>query len=272
MTELGRCARRVVGPAVLALCALATWPVPGGAIVIDSFTDVLPPNPLLTASGRPILFLGRACDGAACPPASFVQHTDYDNGARQDGLAGVFGGNRTTGVVSLLEWWPGSLYVYDDCLLRIEPSDGGRLALAPYADHAVMRVSWGAASTGGLNLDLGADGGDRFEIVLSAPLPPAGELYFLGGLDASGGAQHSATALFRMSSRAGTVSIPYSAISGLSAFLGDVDLIVLMVYGQVPTNVPVNGGEIVIHEVRTNGGAVPTTADSWGRLKATYRR
>src|SRR5688572_23228759 len=70
-TALVRCARRVVAPAVVTLCALATSPVPGGAIVIDSFTDALPPNPLLTASGRPVLFIGQACDGAACPPASF---------------------------------------------------------------------------------------------------------------------------------------------------------------------------------------------------------
>jgi len=257
---------------ILALLALLALPGTGGTVVIDSFTDALPPNPLLTASGRPVLFIGRACDGDACPPASFVQHTDYHNGAQQDGLAGVLGGRRMTQVGSLKEWWPGSLYTYDDCLLRVEPSGEGRLALAPYADHAYMRVAWGNASTGGLNLDLGADGGDRFEIVLSAPRPPVGELYFLGGMDASGGAQHSATALFQMSSRAGTLSLPYAQIPGLSAFLGDVDLIVLMVYGQVPTNVPVNDGEIVIHEVRTNGGAVPATAETWGRLKATYRR
>lgn len=270
-TVLGRFARRVVAPAVVTLCALATSPVPGGAIVIDSFTDVLPPNPLLTASGRPILFLGRACDGAACPPASFVQHTHDDNGAQQDGLAGVFGGRRSIGIGTLLDLW-GTPYVYEDCLLRVDPSDGGRLVLAPYADHSYMAVSWGGASTGGLNLDLGADGGDRFEIVLSAPVAPTGELYFLGGLDASGNAQHSATAPFRMSSRAGTLSLRYAEIHGLSAFLGDVDRIFLMVHGQVPTNVPVNGGEIVIHEVRTNGGAVPATTESWGRLKANYRR
>jgi hypothetical protein len=257
---------------IFALLALFALPVTGGAVVIDSFTDALPPNPLLTASGRPVLFIGRACDGAECPPASFVQHTDFHNGARQDGLAGVFGGRRTTRVGSLLEGWPGSQYVYEDCLLRVEPSGEGRLALAPYADHAYMNVVWGEASTGGLNLDLAADGGDRFEIVLSAPRPPVGELYFLGGLDASGGAQHSATALFQMSSRAGTLSLPYAQIFGLSAFLGDVDQIILMIYGQVPTIVPVNDGEIVIHEVRTNGGAVPATAESWGRLKATYRR
>ena len=256
----------------LTLCALATSPVPGGAIVIDSFTDALPSHPLLIDSGRPVLFLGRACDGAECPPSSFVQHIEYGDRAQQDGLAGVFGGRRETGLGSLLEHWGGQPYTYEECLLRVDPSDGGRLVLAPYAEHAYLAVGWGQSSGGGLNLDLNVDGGDRFEIVFSAPRPPAGELYFLGGVDANGNAAHSATGLFSATTRAGTLSIPYNQIFGLSAFLDDVDFIALLIYGQVPTVVPVNNGEIVINEVRTNGGVVPTTTESWGRVKATYRR
>jgi hypothetical protein len=270
--DSSRHVRRGLVPVIVALGMLATSPVPGGAIVIDSFTDALPPNPLLTASGQPVLFIGQACDGAECPPASFVQHTNYGNGAQQDGLAGVFGGRRSTGVGSLLESWGGAPYVFENCLLRVDPSDGGRLVLAPFADHAYIQVGWGQASAGGLNLDLGADGGDRFEIVYSAPRAPTGELYFLGGVDANGNAAHSATFPIQTFSRAGTLSVPYLYIGGLSEFLDDVDLIFLMIHGQAPTTVPVNNGEIVINEVRTNGGAVPTTTESWGRLKATYRR
>ena len=36
------------------LLGLSVLPSPGTAVVIDSFTDALPPNPLLTASGRTI--------------------------------------------------------------------------------------------------------------------------------------------------------------------------------------------------------------------------
>jgi hypothetical protein len=75
-----------------------------------------------------------------------------------------------------------------------------------------------------------------------------------------------------MTTRSGTLSIPYAHIGGLSSFLHDVDTIHLVVHGQDPLAVPLNGGEIVIHQVRTNGGAVPATTESWGRLKATYRR
>ena len=265
--------RSFVALAVMTLGALAIWPSPVGAIVIDSFTEALPPNPLLTASGRPIVFLGKACDGAECPPASFVQHAGYYNNAQQEGLAGVFGGRRFTGIGSLLEYWGGQPYYGADCQLRVDPSEGGRLVLAPPAEDTYLTVGWGDdTSTGALNLDLGADGGDRFEIVFSAPRAPIGELYFLGGVDANGTAAYEARALFNPGSRAGTWSIPYIHVFGPSPILHDIDLIVLMVYGQAPTAVPVNNGEIVIHEVRTNGGAVPSTANSWGRLKATYRR
>ncbi len=259
--------------ATAALCALAISPAPGEAIVIDSFTDALPPNPLLPVSGRPVVFIGQTCDGDACPPASYVEHPDFGNAAQQEGLAGVFGGRRRVGVGSLLENWGGAPYGSEDCLVRVDPADGGRLVAFPHADHSYLIASWGYdGMDSGLNLDLVADGGDRFQIVYSAPKPPIGELYLVGGLHANGTADYSATKPFQTTTRDGVLSIPYDQIGALSAFLHDVDAISIIIFGQGPTPVPVNDGEIEIHEVRTNGGTVPATSGSWGRVKATYRR
>ena len=60
---------------------------------IDDFSNPFPPNPDLPASGRPVIFVGYTCDGSACPPGDFVEHS-VDDSAYQTGLSGVVGGER----------------------------------------------------------------------------------------------------------------------------------------------------------------------------------
>jgi len=139
--------------------------------VIDSFTDALPPNPLLTASGRPILFLGQTCDGVACPPGTVVTGPEFSDRVEQTGLPGIVGPIRSTVFATYFEPNPGASGV-----LTVDPAGGGSLALNGTSNPVLMAtLKYGDTFSNHLNLDLRADGSDRFEIeILSAPSSPWG--------------------------------------------------------------------------------------------------
>ena len=251
--------RARLGPLVLLALAVATA-APATATVIDSFTDPLPGNPLLTESARPVLFLGRACDGDACPPASVVEHTAYGNSAQQFGLAGVLGGQRWTSVASLLESWGGDPYVYDECLLRVDPAAGGSLVHGPYAYHADMIVAWGDQSTGGLNLDLAQTAATGFRSTSRRRVRRTASC------------TSSAASTPRGMPRTRRHPIPdgeqrRNAVRSLCRHRGALRVPPRRRSHRPPDSravsqaVPINGGVIALLEVRTNGGAVPATTN-----------
>jgi hypothetical protein len=240
--------------ALLGLCVL---PSPGMAIVIDSFTDALPPNPLLTASGRPILYLGSACDGASCPPAESVRRLPGYDAAEQVGLPGVYASWRRTHLGSWLEENRKS-YEGEGATLRIDPALGGSLILACEDKRIYVFLEWGDP---GYPLDVNcvAEGIDRVEIeILSAPAATiTGTLRALS-YDANHDVDASREWIFTMNGP-GIVTVPL-------ALDDDVDNVSIFFNPQ-------EGGatDVVIGEVRLGSTTVPAETSSWGRLKAAYR-
>ncbi len=243
----------------LAFGALAAGPAPGGAVVIDSFTDPLPENPLLPASAARVLFLGPRCDGAACPPATVVQGPEFYTRVDQFGLGGILGPVRATAFATYFEPNPGA-----SGFLTIE---GGALA-GSGTDNPTLAVGleYGDLSSP-LHFDLRSDGSDRFEIeILAAPTSPFGvgqvlvslrpENYGQLGAPSAGG-----TAVVY---GPGLVVLPFASLgSRLAEFEHDVAVLAFQVSGIAG---------ITIGEIRTATTPTPAAASSWGRVKAAYRR
>jgi hypothetical protein len=252
---------------IAAILVLAALPAASAEVVIDSFTDPLPPHPLLTASGRPILYLGEACDGASCPPATLVRNEPGVDDATQTGLPGVLQGMRRLGIFAYTDDHP---YGGGNAETSIDPSAGGRWNFERASDAPCGAFChWGAASDP-LDLDLPALGIDRFEIeFLAVPGNGVSGLLELQSYGANGAQDDYAYAPFSAAGP-GVVSIPLSALRTVLVSGGvsvdDVDAIELAIH---PHQGP---AAIAIGEVRMATAAVPSGASTWGRVKATYLR
>jgi len=254
--------RRLGVPTLLTLCALVILPAAGHALVLDSFTDALPPHPLLPVTGAPVLFLGTRCDGAACPPATMVTGAASRDTVKQAGLKGVFSEVRH---VTLRTFFLGSGGVG---LLAIEPADGGRLELEAAEPPALaLALDYGSRQTP-LNLDLRADGSDRLELdILAAPQTRpliVGIRFFWN----EGLTDMRIAARSYQVSVAGTLVAPFTDFAGLEDFAHDVESMDITFFG-FGTN---PGPEFALGEIRTVAAPVPAKAATWGRVKNTYRR
>jgi hypothetical protein len=262
-TNLVRFARRIVAPAVVALCALATSPVPGGAIVIDSFTDALPPNPLLVASSRPILFLGQTCDGDACPPGTVVTGPEFSDRVEQAGLPGIVGPVRSVVFATYFEPNPGA-----SGDLVVDPAGGGSLVMRGTTNPSLAAALTYGNETQFMNFDLRADGSDRFEIdILAASSSPWGVGQVIVQLQPENccriGSPSAGQAAVIYGP--GLLVIPFADLGDrLDEFEHDVAFMSFQFVG--------GGGELVVGEIRTASTPTPARASSWGRIKGTYRR
>jgi hypothetical protein len=234
------------------------------ATIIDSFTDPFPPNPMLPATGAPVLFLGSLCDGAACPPATLVQNPNGYDCAEQLSTPGTLGGIRYLCIATSYAMEAG-----DFGQVTVDPGAGGRLVLGPRGKARLeLDPSYGD-NQHALNLVLGADGSDRIEIeILSAPVgPDAGSVAVeFGSFNGSGFIDDLAIQEVPISGP-GVLSVPYSAVFGLGDFDDDVDYLQFrFIIGGDPAT------DFVVGEIRTAGTPTPAASATWGRIKSTYRR
>ena len=252
--------RAGLGTLVLFAVAVATAP-PATAMIIDSFTDPLPVNPLLPASGARVLFLGSLCDGAACPPGTVVTGPEFADHVEQGGLPGILGPFRKVTFGTYFEPNPGASGV-----LTIDPAGGGRLAWSGTVNPGLaVGLKYGDESQH-LNYDLRADGSDRFEIeILSAPVSQwgVGQLILQLHPENAGhiGAPSAGAAVVIYGP--GLLVIPYADLGDrLDEFEHDV---AFMTFDFA-------GSELVVGEIRTASTPTAVEASSWGRIKSAYRR
>jgi hypothetical protein len=249
---------------VLFAIAVATA-APATASIIDSFTDPLPMNPSLPATGARILFVGSRCDGAECPPGTIVTNEYSDIAEPQSGLPGVLAPIRHLFLATYFEPNPGGSGV-----LTIDPLSGGRLSVTtPGGPGLAVGLKYGDDEHH-MNLDLRAGGSDRLEIEIpattnTAPFYGLQVNLILGqGMEGTTGAPWAsyATQVFGP----GLLVIPYAALTGrFEEFDHDVDFLKLDFHGIQP-------GELVLGEIRTAAGPTVAEASSWGRIKSAYRR
>lgn len=249
-------------PLLLTLLALLALPGTGAATVIDSFTDALPPNPLLTASSRPILFLGQICDGVACPPGNVVAGPEFSDRVEQAGLPGIVGPVRSVVFGTYFEPNPGASGV-----LTVDPTGGGSLVRRGTSNPGLTAILGYGNESQPLNFDLRADGSDRFEIeILAAPSSQWGIGQVLVQLYPEKccriGAPSAGQAVIIYGP--GLLVIPFADLGDrLDEFEHDVAFMTFEISG---------GDEVVVGEIRTATAPTPASASSWGRIKSAYRR
>jgi hypothetical protein len=238
---------------VLSALILLTFSLAQGA-TIDDFSTPFPPNPDLPASGRPIIFVGSACDGSACPPGDIVSHTT-DDSAYQTGLAGVLGEERHA-VISYMAGTANSGIWAEGNSLSFNHNAGA---------SAVLELEYG------LNVDLNANflsiSATMFHVnVLSGdmyagPRPVPCTITVTSGRGTAEEATASAT-LNLVDEM--TYSFPFTDFSGVD--FSDVDYI-----GYIFDASSVTSVDFSIGPLTTDGDAVDTGESSWGAVKGLYR-
>jgi len=213
------------------------------AVMIDAFTDRLPPNPDLPGSGWQILFVGTVWD----PVGQYVTHPVSD-AASQSSLPGVLAGDRHveiyyvsgTASASVLN----GLFFNNDV--------GGRSTLELYY---------------GMNEDLNADltvyAGTQLEInvldgdMSSGPRP----LPCTVTVTSCKGTPQEATASVTLDLIGnGVYAYPFTGFPGVD--FADVDALRVVVDASQASAV-----DVLIGSFETDGDSVPTQSSTWGQIK-----
>lgn len=261
-----------------ALLALALILLPSGAFALDldRFTDELPPNPCLPNSGQPVVFAGPYCDGAACPPDTWVTCASVE--VVQDGLAGVFAGTRRH-----VRLFPFYGQLFNAMSVRVDPGTNRLNATLDTRTEVGVLLDYGTPyasipDPGALNLDLLSLGVESFRFDLAGDLSPAQPLFvhveFLS--DGFTSPRPSAAAEVLVS-QAGTVSIPLAAFQSLQGFsMSDVDDIQVWFSqcADFENGCPTGNYEPIqfsLGPIEFHQGIVAATRTSWGMLKSLYR-
>lgn len=256
--------------------ALLLLPVGAFALDLDRFTDALPPNPCLPNSGQPVVFAGKYCDGAACPPDLLVTCESLE--VSQTGQAGVLAG--TERHVRLFPFFGDGVTAMS---VRIDPATQRLHATLDATTEVGVALNYGTPfnsipDASALNLNLLSLGVVSLKFELAGSFTPAQPLYvfvqFLS--DAFTGPRPWAIAAVTVS-QAGVVTIPLAAFQSYSGFtMTDVDDIELWFSpcGDFEIGCPTGSydpmqfslGPIVFHQ-----GVVAASRTSWGSLKSIYR-
>jgi hypothetical protein len=240
----------------LAAACLMIAPVAASAVVIDSFSNSLPPNPDLPLSGHPILFMGTRCDGGACPPNPLVTHTGTDV-ADQTGLSGVLGGNRKT---TLTE-------VSGSCNVNIVGSFGAATFNHDAgATKGIMDLDYG--ETVDLNADLTPVAATGIEIEIAGDQDdsnPVRPIYCTVTATSGRGTPGEATDSHQLILISDGVHLfTFASFSGVD--FTDVDRLQV----RFETSQQFGAVDFVIYPIRTNETPVPVQLTSWGALKTRH--
>lgn len=253
---------------------LNSWvALPAPALTIDGFTDPFPVNACLPNSNAPVVFTGEYCDGASCPPDSWV--TCPTRQAIQTGLSGVLGGRRQ---VDLVEWEGATLSTFVDTgspSLRVhfDATSDAYLTLAYGTPYSTTQ------DPEALNLDLVALGVSAIEFTVEGGSPTQPLLVVIELLaDAPTTPRPSAMAE-RVVTASGLVTVALGefvpgSVPGFT--MSDVDDIQVVLSNCTDYDEGCGGKTFAAFDVRlgpVNLVTAPTPAEptSWGRMKATYR-
>ena len=249
--------------ALLAL-TLATAAVPAAAdprTVIDSFTHPYPLNPWLAGIPQPILFIGDFCEGLLCPPSPVATNPNDYAFAFQSDVTGAIGPYRVAAIHTLHAYAPGT----DRGVLHIEPTNGESLRYDHGAGGGFVLDHYWGDTLHSLGLDLRADGSDRFEIeILEGPVGPNA---IHGSIHLGRTTVPYAAVREFFADGPGNLSVPYEEFADLDPIEDDVAYVEVTFF--VENDV---GANLVIGEFRTSAGFTPAAPQTWGRLKAAYRR
>jgi hypothetical protein len=237
------------------LAGLAGTADRASAFVIDSFDDPFPPHPLLVDSGRRIVFVGSACDGAACPPGTVVAGDPSGDAVDQEALPGVFGGERGFVLSDYSSATSGEVTA-TIATGRLEVSQAVGDATQVYINYGGYLVYW--------NLDMAALGIDRF--VVDVPVVSPGLTLEIELTVPSGHPPNDTVAtLARTITSAGSVTFPLASFSGVADWT-HVRFLLVRIHGtgDAPWTYAVGG----ITADATPTAVAPT---SWGRVKSSYR-
>jgi hypothetical protein len=234
---------------IVCACLLVTSTTPK-AVTIDAFTDLLPSNPGLPVSGRPIIFVGTMCDGGACPPGSFVSHLVSD-AAYETGLAGVLGGVR----LALITYVVGTAdaLIYNG--LSFNHDTGA---------SAILELRYGPIAD--LNADLTLYGGTRFDINLvsgdmyAGPRPVPCTVTVTSG---RGTPRVCTASVTRNLIDDGVYAYSFASFTGVD--FTDVDAISVVFDASRVTAV-----DFALGAFKTDGGTVPTRSSTWGAIKSLW--
>lgn len=255
-----------------ALACIAS--APAAAVTIDNFSSPLPPNPCLPNSGAAVVFAGPYCDGASCPPDSWV--TCAETRALQTGLPGVLGGRREAVVT---EWTGAPLSArVDPASHSLRASFGGTQEAWVELDYGTPFVS--TQDPDALNLDLVALAASGFEFTLDGGLSPAQPVLVVIELlaDAATSPRPSAHATVIVTSPGPVfVSLAQFVPGAVPGFtMSDVDDIQILLsnctnYLEGCGDATFTPFDVRLGQVSIASAPIPVTKTSWGRLKASYR-
>ena len=238
--------------ALLAPFTIAGFAACAGALTIDPFTTVFPPNPNLPATHPALLFVGNYCDGAACPPGAIVNQVQ--DHALQTGLSDVTGGNRLT-----------NLTLQSDAeVLQLDPVAHLVTMTSPVDGEGFFQLRYGTA--GMMHANLLADGATAFLIDVQCSSPALMKyVIFRVQVTSHWTDPNEKSAIWsRNIPSPGTVEFDFADFAGI-----DFTQVDEMTMSAESTLLP--GISVTIGPIRTGGGATPTRATTWGRLKSIYR-
>jgi hypothetical protein len=261
---------------MLAALVFATLALPSAAsaFTLDAFTDALPPNACLPASGQTVVFSGTYCDGAACPPGSWVTCSGHD--AVQLGLPGVHAGTRRE-----VETWGFPKEGWASAWIDAATQRFHGVCATPDEVGAVLSHGTPYVSTpepGALDLDLPALGVTSLRFVVDGNMTPEQPLLVATELLTDGPDSPRPSAYnLQVLTQPGIVDIPLAAFTfRMGNNLDDVDDIQILFsnctnYDDGCRDAVFTPLDFSIGPIEFVTAPVPATASSWGRVKGAYR-
>ena len=267
-------ARRSILFALVLAAPLACIASAAAALTIDNFSNPLPPNPCLPHSGAAVVFAGPYCDGASCPPDSWV--TCAERSALQTRLPGVIGGRREV-IVSEGTDAPLSARV-DPASHSLHASFGGTYEAGLELDYGTPGAY--TQDPDALNLDLVALGASGFEFTLEGGFSALQPVFVVIELlaDAPTSPRPSAQATLIVTSPGPVVVTLAEFVPGpVPGFtMSDVDDIQILLSNCTNVDGCDSGASFTPFDVQLGPVSIasdptPVAKTSWGRLKAIYR-
>jgi hypothetical protein len=243
---------------LLACCAAALFaiPIPAQAVVIDAFSEDLPPNPDLPVAGYTMLFIGSRCDGGSCPPGTIVTHTGTDV-AVQSGLAGVLGGNRKTTLTEV----SGSCNVniigsFNALTFNHDAGATKGILDLDYGETQDLNADLDAFAATGIEFEISGDGDD------SNPVRPI--ICTITVTSARGTGSETTASAQQTLIADGNYLFPFTSFSGVD--FNDVDRIQI----RFDTSQQFGAIDFAVFTISTDEQPTPVETTSWGAIKALH--